>query len=569
VKDIASVERFATPQRTLFMEKAGDCDDSSIALSALLESIGHETRLILIDPDLSGRFTHVIAQAKIGDKWYWMETTKKVPFGWTPGYSISHIIDKKSPGEKDMKALDNLFSLGDIGRRGGGGRGGGSRSSSRPASRSSKPSVISRLRSSASRAVAKAAKVHSAAVKRTTGAARSRLTGIAQRAKSIRQNIARKAGQAKRAVSERIKRRAGSLRSELVKRRDSVMNRFKKGMIGKSQAKNQIQSLKAKAAAAAKKMRDEKVKAIAPIVAFEAKKEEEIAEKQAELEKEVVESAPPEEMVQPEQGEEEQVQEEAQEESFEPERDEEAGKEETEGEEAFEPQETEDETGSEPSCDECGIEEFCPPKKTGSWRKFPDHKSETRAVKEALRKAGIEAEVGHGRGTAWGWLEINIGDPRMRNGLKPPPFEYQYSEEEQALHNKVLKIAQEVTGRHGDYDGRISLLAQGWRKKPKREDKAEKEKVSIEGVTVHPVKIIPEIPISIPEEEIPATRSEPKAKPPLEVKPAIYTRKHKRAARKPDIVYTEYGRTVVKKAKSGTIRLTDSDMRADAIYISY
>ncbi len=215
VKDIASVERFATPQRTLFMEKAGDCDDSSIALSALLESIGHETRLILIDPDLSGRFTHVIAQVKIGDKWYWMETTKKVPFGWAPGFSISHIIDKKSAGEKDMKALDNLFSLGDIGRRGGGSsrdggrsRGGGgrsssSRSSSILASRSSRPSVISHLRSSASRAVVKAAKVHSAAVKRTTGAARSKVTRIAQRAQSIRQNIARKAGQAKRDVSER------------------------------------------------------------------------------------------------------------------------------------------------------------------------------------------------------------------------------------------------------------------------------------------------------------------------------------------------------------------------------
>jgi transglutaminase-like putative cysteine protease len=46
VKDIASVERFATPQSTLFMEKAGDCDDSSIALCTLLERIGHETRLI-------------------------------------------------------------------------------------------------------------------------------------------------------------------------------------------------------------------------------------------------------------------------------------------------------------------------------------------------------------------------------------------------------------------------------------------------------------------------------------------------------------------------------------------
>jgi len=55
----------------------------------------------------------------------------------------------------------------------------------------------------------------------------------------------------------------------------------------------------------------------------------------------------------------------------------------------------------------------------------------------------------------------------------------------------------------------------------------------------------------------------------VHAKPDVYTRKHKRAAKNPDIVYTEYGRTFVKKAKSGTIRLTDADMKADAIYISY
>jgi hypothetical protein len=40
-------------------------------------------------------------------------------------------------------------------------------------------------------------------------------------------------------------------------------------------------------------------------------------------------------------------------------------------------------------------------------------------------------------------------------------------------------------------------------------------------------------------------------------------------AKKPEIVYIEYGRTIVKKARGNTIRLTDADMKADAIYISY
>lgn len=119
VKDPMGVERFATANRT-FQERAGDCDDSSIALSALLESIGHETRLILIDGDLSGKFTHVISQVKLSNTWHWMETTKKVPFGWAPHFTVSHIIDSESVGEKDMENLDNIFGtdVGDLGSLG-------------------------------------------------------------------------------------------------------------------------------------------------------------------------------------------------------------------------------------------------------------------------------------------------------------------------------------------------------------------------------------------------------------------------------------------------------------------
>ena len=95
-----------------------------------------------------------------------------------------------------------------------------------------------------------------------------------------------------------------------------------------------------------------------------------------------------------------------------------------------------------------------------AWRKQANHREETKAVKKALADVGIDAKVTHGRGTAWGWLHINIGDPRHRNGLKPAPFDRQYNEEELALHSKVLKIVQETTGRHGEYEGEIIILAQ-------------------------------------------------------------------------------------------------------------
>jgi len=97
-----------------------------------------------------------------------------------------------------------------------------------------------------------------------------------------------------------------------------------------------------------------------------------------------------------------------------------------------------------------------------SWRKHDTHKEETKAVKKALADAGIKASVTHGKGTAWGWLHIDLGDPRKRDGLKMDDYGhgYIYTEEERELHKKVLKIVQETTGRRGEYDGEILIKAQ-------------------------------------------------------------------------------------------------------------
>lgn len=95
-----------------------------------------------------------------------------------------------------------------------------------------------------------------------------------------------------------------------------------------------------------------------------------------------------------------------------------------------------------------------------SWRNHDSHKEETKAVKKALADAGIKASVTHGTGTAWGWLHVNIGDPKNRNGLIKEDSGFRYTEEEGALHKKVLKIVQGVTGRHGEYDGEIIVQAQ-------------------------------------------------------------------------------------------------------------
>ena len=106
----------------------------------------------------------------------------------------------------------------------------------------------------------------------------------------------------------------------------------------------------------------------------------------------------------------------------------------------------------------------------GAWADSPkkkvatmmDRRKETSVVKKALKNAGIKARVTHGTGTAWGWIEVNIGNPEERGGLEPYPNGYgrRYTDEESNLHNKTLRIVQEVTGRHGEYNGNISILSQ-------------------------------------------------------------------------------------------------------------
>ena len=131
--------------------------------------------------------------------------------------------------------------------------------------------------------------------------------------------------------------------------------------------------------------------------------------------------------------------------------------------------------------------------------------------------------------------------------MKLGPFVSQYTDEELALHDTVLKIAKEVTGRRGDYNGEILVLAQGWRTKSKNE--------------VKKIIDIPAIPTTL--EVVPEKK--PKVKQIMDTKPKAKRKKQKRS--QPEIVITEFGQTVIKKARGSTIRLTAADMQADAIFI--
>lgn len=82
LQDVTDVETVQTPAKTI-ESGAGDCDDKSTLLAALLESIGHPTRFMAIgfEPDV---FCHVYVETLIGTRWIPLETTEAVVAGWEP-----------------------------------------------------------------------------------------------------------------------------------------------------------------------------------------------------------------------------------------------------------------------------------------------------------------------------------------------------------------------------------------------------------------------------------------------------------------------------------------------------
>lgn len=83
--DVRGVETIQTPDYTLSM-MSGDCDDSSVLTSALLEALGKQTRF-LAQAVRGGDFSHVSSQVLLGTRWVNLETivpTLKEPWAGFP-----------------------------------------------------------------------------------------------------------------------------------------------------------------------------------------------------------------------------------------------------------------------------------------------------------------------------------------------------------------------------------------------------------------------------------------------------------------------------------------------------
>lgn len=84
-RDIHRVELLHTPRRLLEL-RAGDCDDMTMLLAAMLKSIGHPVRLVLVgfNPKKKKQFTHIYLEAQYKGWWIPLDATVNRPMGWAP-----------------------------------------------------------------------------------------------------------------------------------------------------------------------------------------------------------------------------------------------------------------------------------------------------------------------------------------------------------------------------------------------------------------------------------------------------------------------------------------------------
>src|SRR5918999_1080974 len=84
-RDIFRVELLHSARRMLEL-RAGDCDDMTILLGAMLMSTGHPVRLVLTGPDplRQDLFTHIYLEVFNKGRWIPLDPTVNRPMGWAP-----------------------------------------------------------------------------------------------------------------------------------------------------------------------------------------------------------------------------------------------------------------------------------------------------------------------------------------------------------------------------------------------------------------------------------------------------------------------------------------------------
>jgi hypothetical protein len=92
-KDPLRLEVLHSARRMLDL-RAGDCDDMTILLGAMLEAIGHPVRLVITGPDprRPRLFTHIYLEVLHQGRWIALDPTMRFDMGWAPASPIKKII---------------------------------------------------------------------------------------------------------------------------------------------------------------------------------------------------------------------------------------------------------------------------------------------------------------------------------------------------------------------------------------------------------------------------------------------------------------------------------------------
>jgi transglutaminase-like putative cysteine protease len=84
-RDIFRVELLHSARRMIELG-AGDCDDMTILLGAMLLSTGHPVRLVLAGfrPSRPHHYTHIYPEVNVRGCWFAIDATMPRPIGWAP-----------------------------------------------------------------------------------------------------------------------------------------------------------------------------------------------------------------------------------------------------------------------------------------------------------------------------------------------------------------------------------------------------------------------------------------------------------------------------------------------------
>jgi transglutaminase-like putative cysteine protease len=93
-RDIFRVELLHSARRMLEL-RAGDCDDMTILLGAMLLSTGHPVRLVLAGfrKNRPHVYSHIYPEVNVSGRWIAIDATMNKPMGWSPPVVWKRICD--------------------------------------------------------------------------------------------------------------------------------------------------------------------------------------------------------------------------------------------------------------------------------------------------------------------------------------------------------------------------------------------------------------------------------------------------------------------------------------------